>query len=103
MLLRKGIRLIALVGALLAASPAVAQELRIGLATEPASLDPLLRTVGPDEQVARHFYDSLILQGERQQLIPGLAVSWRPSAKPCGNSVCARACDSVMARSSPPR
>ncbi len=77
MLLRKGMRLIALLATLLAVSPVGAQELRIALATEPASLDPLLRSVGPDEQVARHFYDSLILQDERQQLVPGLAVSWR--------------------------
>lgn len=63
--------------AALLALPAAAQELRIAIATEPTSLDPLFRLVGPDEQIARHFFDSLVLQDERQRLTPGLALSWR--------------------------
>ena len=59
------------------APPAAAQELRIAIATEQTSLDPLFRLVGPDEQIARHFFDSLILQDDRQRLTPGLALSWR--------------------------
>ena len=63
--------------AALPALPAAAHELRIAIATEPTSLDPLFRLVGPDEQIARHFFDSLILQDDRQRLTPGLALSWR--------------------------
>jgi len=59
------------------APPVFAQELRIAIATEPSSLDPLFRLVGPDEQIARHFFDSLVLQDDRQRLTPGLALSWR--------------------------
>jgi len=56
---------------------AAAEELRIAVVTEPTSLDPLFRLVGPDEQIARHFFDPLVLQDERQHLTPGLALSWR--------------------------
>jgi peptide/nickel transport system substrate-binding protein len=59
------------------ATPAWAQELRIGIAQEPSSVDPHFNLVGPDESLARHLFDSLILQDERQRLTPGLAISWR--------------------------
>ena len=59
------------------ATPGSAQELRIAIATEPSSLDPLFRLVGPDEQIARHFFDPLVLQDDRQRLTPGLALSWQ--------------------------
>lgn len=58
-------------------APAPAQELRIGIAQEPSSVDPHFNLVGPDESLARHFFDTLILQDERQRLTPGLAVSWQ--------------------------
>jgi len=59
------------------AAPAPAQELRIGIAQEPSSVDPHFNLVGPDESLARHLFDPLILQDERQRLMPGLAISWR--------------------------
>jgi peptide/nickel transport system substrate-binding protein len=62
---------------LAAGSPAPAQDLRIGIAQEPSSIDPHFNLVGPDESLARHFFDTLILQDERQRLTPGLALSWR--------------------------
>src|SRR5690349_19670851 len=55
---------------------AAAQEIRIGLANEPSALDPHFRSNGADEQVARHEFDSLILQDDQQKLMPGLALSW---------------------------
>jgi len=60
-----------------AASPLAAQELRIGLAIEPTSLDPHFNLIIPDEAIARHFYDSLVLQDDQQRMVPGLAISWR--------------------------
>ena len=59
------------------ATPTLAQGLRIGIAQEPSSVDPHFNLVGPDESLARHFFDTLILQDERQRLTPGLALSWR--------------------------
>lgn len=71
------LRLVGLALALVASQPAQAQELKIGLAIEPNALDPLFRSFPPDEQIARHFFDPLVLQDERQRFTPGLAVSWR--------------------------
>ncbi len=70
-------RLVVLVAALGLSLPAQAQDLRIAIAIEPGVLDPLYRPYRPDEQIARHFFDSLVLQDERQRLMPGLALSWR--------------------------
>src|SRR5579883_90591 len=63
---------------LTAARPADAQELRIGLATEPTSIDPLFHTFNPNNQIMRHIFDRLVHQDSRQRLVPGLALSWRP-------------------------
>jgi len=64
--------------ALMLASPAVAQELKIALAAEPTSIDPLYHTLNPNNQVARHIFDRLVHQDARQRLVPGLALSWKP-------------------------
>ena len=56
----------------------MAQELTIGLASEPTSLDPHFHNLGPNNAMSRHIFDRLILQDERQQLIPGLATEWQP-------------------------
>ncbi len=68
-----------LIAAMLAlASPAGAQELKIALAAEPTSIDPLYHTLNPNNQVARHIFDRLVHQDARQRLVPGLALSWKP-------------------------
>lgn len=71
------LRLIVLAAALIAFEPAQARDLTIALATEPNALDPLYRPYAPDEQIARHFFDTLVVQDARQRLTPGLALSWR--------------------------
>jgi peptide/nickel transport system substrate-binding protein len=63
---------------LLARTPAAAQVLRIGVSIETNSIDPMLSTTSPNAMLARHFFDELVLQDERQRLKPGLALSWRP-------------------------
>ncbi|MFK7994257.1 MAG: ABC transporter substrate-binding protein [Granulosicoccus sp.] len=69
-------------GALLAsammAGTAWSDELTIGLASEPTAMDPHFHNLGPNNAMARHIFDRLILQNELQQLEPGLAVSWEP-------------------------
>jgi peptide/nickel transport system substrate-binding protein len=64
-------------GALAAAAPALAQELRIGLAAEPSSADPHFHNLTPNNQVARHVFDTLISQDEFQRLGVALATSWK--------------------------
>lgn len=66
------------VAAALPALPAVAQELRIGLASEPSSADPHFHNLGPNNQLRRNVFESLVGTDEQQKLFPQLAVSWRP-------------------------
>ena len=76
--MRKSTLLCAVSLAAVLATPAAAQELTIGLSSEPSALDPHYHNLGPNNAMRRHMYDSLVLQDEKQQLQPGLATSWKP-------------------------
>jgi peptide/nickel transport system substrate-binding protein len=54
-----------------------AQELRVGLAAPPTSLDPHFHNNGVNNSQARHVFDALTRQDENQQIQPALAESWR--------------------------
>src|SRR5262245_61927522 len=58
---------------------AAAQELKIGLKTEPSSLDPQFHTLNPNIQVAQHFFDALVRQDASLRPQPALALSWKPA------------------------
>ncbi|MEO0819124.1 MAG: ABC transporter substrate-binding protein [Pseudomonadota bacterium] len=62
------------------ALPAAAQTsdetITVGLSSEVTSMDPHFHNLTPNNQIARHIFDGLINQDEKQGLIPGLAVSW---------------------------
>jgi peptide/nickel transport system substrate-binding protein len=58
---------------------AAAQELKIGLKTEPSSLDPQFHTLNPNIQVAQHFFDALVMQDPSLRPQPALALSWKPT------------------------
>ncbi|MEJ0069347.1 MAG: ABC transporter substrate-binding protein [Pseudomonadota bacterium] len=51
--------------------------LAIGFGSAVSSLDPMFHTLTPNNQIALHFFDTLILQDAQQHLLPGLAESWR--------------------------
>lgn len=61
----------------LVASTAGAQELKIGLKTEPSSLDPQYHNLGPNNQIALHLFDALIAKDDKQLPVPALALSWK--------------------------
>src|SRR3954467_7478264 len=63
--------------ALLFALPAAAQELRIGLKTEPTSLDPQFHNVGANNQIAQHIFDPLVAKDAQLLPVPALALSWK--------------------------
>ena len=63
--------------AMLAALPVAAEDLTIGLSSEPSSVDPHYHNLGPNNMVAFHMFDRLIDQDQNQQLQPGLAESWK--------------------------
>ncbi len=64
--------------AAIAASPAFAQELKIGLSAEPSAMDPHFHNLTPNNMLTRQIFDTLAVQDENQQLTPGLAESWKP-------------------------
>ena len=67
-----------LAAALLGAGPAGAQEIRMGVASEPTSMDPHFHNLSPNNSMLTHIFDSLVEQDEKQRLVPGLAESWQP-------------------------
>ncbi len=50
--------------------------LRIGLAADPASLDPHYENRARSRQIARHLFDALTATDQRSRLKPGLAATW---------------------------
>ena len=59
------------------ASVASAQELRVGLAAEPTSMDPHYHNQTSNNSLASEIFDALTLQDANQKLLPGLAESWK--------------------------
>ena len=69
---------VAALAAAIPALPLAAQELRIGLASEPSSADPHFHNLGPNNQLRRNVFESLVGTDAAQQLQPLLATSWEP-------------------------
>ena len=63
---------------LMFAGAAAADEVTIGISSEPSAMDPHYHNLGPNNAFASNVYDALIIQDEQQTLTPGLAVSWKP-------------------------
>lgn len=76
--MQRAFKLAAFGAAALFASAAVAAEVKIGISSEPSSMDPHYHNLGPNNSFASNIYDALIIQDEQQNLTPGLAVSWKP-------------------------
>jgi len=56
----------------------MAADLKIGLKSEPSSMDPHYHNLTPNNMMAMYVFDKLIQQDHKQNLKPGLAVSWKP-------------------------
>ncbi len=66
-------------GACLSLAPVVyAKDIIIGLASEPTAMDPHFHNLTPNNSMSTHIYDQLVHMDERQNLKPGLAISWKP-------------------------
>ncbi|HUH93941.1 MAG TPA: ABC transporter substrate-binding protein [Casimicrobiaceae bacterium] len=68
---------IAALASVLLAQGALAADLAIGIGADVTAIDPHYHNVTPNNNVAAHVFDYLVLRDERQRTIPGLAVSWR--------------------------
>lgn len=58
-------------------APALAQELKIAIAAEPSSADPHFHNLTPNNQIARHVFETLMDMDELQRLRLGLAASYK--------------------------
>jgi peptide/nickel transport system substrate-binding protein len=55
----------------------LAADLKIGVATEPTSLDPHFQALNSNHELAMHVYDTLMFQDAKMRLAPALASSWK--------------------------
>lgn len=67
--------LLAAASLLVLASAAHAQNLRIGLSSEPTSIDPHFHNVGPNNFMRRHIFQGLLTTDAQQKIEPELAES----------------------------
>ena len=74
-MLKRSIAIAALAALLL--GPAQGQDLVIGLGSTVTSVDPHFHNHTPNTNLSAHVFDTLVLQDEKQQLVPGLATEWR--------------------------
>src|ERR1017187_8117928 len=54
-----------------------AADLTIGIGADVTAIDPHYHNVTPNNNVAAHIFDYLVVRDERQRPIPGLAESWK--------------------------
>ena len=66
------------VAALFVTTAAWAEEVRIGIYSEPSSMDPHFHNLGPNNAFMTHVFGRLIEMDDKQRLTPGLATSWKP-------------------------
>ena len=79
MLLRPITNLLALFIAIISSTIyLLADDLKVGLAEEPTSMDPHYQNLTINNSFASQVYNALVLQDVNQNLIPGLATSWKP-------------------------
>jgi peptide/nickel transport system substrate-binding protein len=68
---------IALLGLLASAGAPAAQELRIGIAFSPQTMDPLHSSTASNDEAALQMFDALVTRTTAEDFVPGLAQSWR--------------------------
>jgi peptide/nickel transport system substrate-binding protein len=71
------IRCIAVAACAFFVGSAAAQELRIGLASEPTAMDPHYHNLSPNNSLLNHMFERLVGQDDRQRMVPELAESWK--------------------------
>lgn len=63
------------------ASPVLAKDLNIGMQAVITSLDPHFHNTTQNNNMSRHFFETLVKLGPNMELQPGLAKEWRPIDK----------------------
>jgi peptide/nickel transport system substrate-binding protein len=62
----------------LACGAAQGQALRIGLASEPTSMDPHYHQAAPNDGLSAHVFETLVAADAGMKPVPGLATAWKP-------------------------
>lgn len=57
--------------------PSLAKDLKIALSSEPTSIDPHFHNLTPNNSLAMHFFDALVIFDDKQRVTPGLATAWK--------------------------
>ncbi|WP_050747822.1 ABC transporter substrate-binding protein [Sodalis glossinidius] len=70
----ESLSLVSLPGRLWAAP---SKTLRIALSAAPTTVDPHLQSNAPNNDLATHIFDSLVVNDAKSQSVPGLASSWK--------------------------
>ncbi len=78
MRMRNVILAVVAIGLIVAPALGWAAVLKIGIKSEPSSMDPHYHNLTPNNMMAMYVFDKLVMQDEKQNLKPGLAISWRP-------------------------
>src|SRR5271165_4793164 len=76
MTLNSILRMAAMAG-MLAATPATAQDIALGLGTAVTSLDPHFHNLASNIKISMHIFEPLVDQDERQRPVPDLASAWK--------------------------
>ena len=58
--------------------PALAQTLTVGARAGPESVDPHFTASGTHAEALKHVFDTLVWSGDKLQIEPRLAESWKP-------------------------
>ncbi|MEP7327808.1 MAG: ABC transporter substrate-binding protein [Betaproteobacteria bacterium] len=69
---------IAIASSVAICTPSLAQELKIAVAADVTSMDPHFFNLFPNNNMAEHIFDKLVQMNADSQMIPGLALSWKP-------------------------
>jgi len=65
---------------MMAAAPALSADLRIGLSSEPSSMDPHFHNLGPNNALRQHIFQSLTYSDENMLIQPSLATEWEATS-----------------------
>jgi peptide/nickel transport system substrate-binding protein len=68
--------------ALVLAPPTFAADLVIGIPSEATSIDPHYQDLTPTTQIREHIFETMMLSGPQDELLPGLATSWKITDDP---------------------
>lgn len=66
----------AMVVAMCAALPAVAQDFKVAMSSPPSSMDPHFQNITTNSNVLEHMFEPLVMRNPDGKLAPGLAESW---------------------------